>query len=147
MISLTSEYALRAAVFLAQHGHDGPVPGRQIAKEVGVPPKYLLNILRELVRSDVLQASPGKSGGFRTARDPKDIRLEEVLGPFESVVASPSRCPFGNAVCSDNDPCAGHERWKRVKREYECFLAETTLFDVSVREGKQINCSQLQGHR
>ncbi|GJM25626.1 MAG: hypothetical protein DHS20C16_20410 [Phycisphaerae bacterium] len=133
MLSRTSEYALRAAVFLAQQPVGEPVPGRRIADELCVPPKYLQNILRELVRVRVLLASPGKGGGFRAARDPKDIRLKEVLSPFESVAASPSRCPFGNAVCSDDDPCAGHDRWKRVKWEYEYFLADTTLHDVSNR--------------
>jgi len=145
MLSRTSEYALRATVFLAQHSEEGPVPGRRIADAVNIPPKYLLNILRELVRSGVLSASPGKNGGFHTARDPKEIRLEEVLHPFESVAAPPSRCPFGNAVCSDDDPCAGHDRWKRVKCEYECFLAETSLHDVSIRRSSVSAYSQIQG--
>jgi len=143
MLSRTSEYALRAAVFLAQQFGRGLVPGRQIANELNVPPKYILSVLRELVRSGVLQASPGKSGGFQIAHDPKDIRLEDVLHPFESVSASPSRCPFGNAVCSDDDPCAGHERWKRVKCEYECFLAETSLYDVSIRQNNVNKCEHL----
>ena len=133
MLSRTSEYALRAAVFLAQRSNDGAVPGRRIGGEVNVPPKYILSVLRELVRAGVLHASPGKCGGFQLARDPKEIRLADVLNPFESVAASPGRCPFGNAVCSDEDPCAGHDRWKRVKVAYEHFLAETSLYDVSIR--------------
>ena len=133
MLSRTSEYALRAAVYLAQQPLGEPIPGRRISDELSVPPKYLQSILRELVRSRVLSASPGKGGGFCTTRDPKDIPLKEVLSPFESVAASPNRCPFGNAVCSDDDPCAGHERWKRVQLEYERFLVETSLYDVSSR--------------
>jgi len=134
MLSLTNEYALRAAVYLAQHGLDCPVPGHCIAEALGIPPKYLSVILRNLVRVGVLQASPGKSGGFRLVRSPKEVRLYEVLAPFESIGAGHVGCPFGNAVCSDHDPCSGHDRWKRVKREFERFLMDTTVYDVAVQQ-------------
>jgi Rrf2 family protein len=135
MLSLTNEYALQAAVYLAQHHADGPVPGRQIASDLHIPPKYLSTILHDLVRVGVLHAAPGRSGGFRLARSPKEVRLCDVLSPFESVLAGHRSCPFGNAVCSDQDPCSGHERWKRVKREFERFLLETSVHDVSVKRG------------
>lgn len=134
MLSLTNEYALRAAVYLAQHAADGPVPGHRIAEALEIPPKYLASILRNLVRVGVLKASPGKSGGFRLARDPKDVRLCEVLAPFEGGPAGYRGCPFGNAVCSDDDPCSGHQRWKRVKREFDRFLMDTSVHDVSIQQ-------------
>jgi len=133
MLSLTNEYALRSAVYLAQHEAAQPIPGHRIAEALGIPSKYLSVILRDLVRVGVLQASPGKSGGFRLARDAKRIRLCEVLAPFETVLAGHRACPFGNAVCSDDDPCSGHDRWKRVKREFEHFLLDTSIHDVSVQ--------------
>ena len=68
MLSLTNEYALRSAVYLAQHEAAQPIPGHRIAEALGIPSKYLSVILRDLVRVGVLQASPGKSGGFRLAR-------------------------------------------------------------------------------
>jgi len=147
MLSLTNEYALRAAVYLAQHGTDGPVPGRHIAKELGIPPNYLSSILRSLVRVGVLQASPGKSGGFRMARSAKEIRLCEVLAPFEPVLGVHQGCPFGNAVCSDSDPCSGHDRWKRVKREFERFLMDTTVYDVSIQKQDRGSGSQRRRKR
>jgi len=134
MLSRTSEYALQAVAYLAQNADHWPVTGRKIADDIHVPRKYLSSILRTLVRAGVLAASPGRSGGFRLARVPKSIRLAEVLAPFESAMTSASRCPFGYAVCEDDEPCAGLERWKHVKHEYEAFLVETSVYDVVMRK-------------
>ena len=131
LLSLTAEYALRAVVYLARHLDDAPIPGRQIAADLNVPRKYLSSILGDLVRTGLLEASPGRTGGFRLARPPGSVRLLDVVAPFEQVKPSQRPCPFGNATCSDVDPCWGHDRWSRVKEEYGRFLEETTVRDVA----------------
>lgn len=131
MLSLTGEYALRAMVYLARHQQEGPIPGHRIAAELDIPRKYLSTILGDLVRTGVLQASPGRTGGFRFARNPASVRLADVVGPFEQAKGARNQCPFGNATCSDVEPCAGHDPWSHVKRAYERFLEETTILDVS----------------
>jgi DNA-binding IscR family transcriptional regulator len=61
------------------------------------------------------------------------VALHDILKPFESILGPSRPCPFGNKVCGDDDPCAGHERWKHVKEVYTQFLHETTIHDVSTR--------------
>ncbi len=137
MLSLTGEYALRAMVYLTTHAEDWPIPGKRIAEGAGIPRKYLSAILGDLVRAGILASSPGPGGGFRMARSPKDIRLFEVLAPFEPVLGNRRPCPFGNEECSDDDPCAGHDRWQRVNETYSRFLQETSVYDVSVKRRKR----------
>ena len=70
MLTLTSEYALRAMTYLAQHEQDWPIPGRQIAQQAGIPRKYLSKVLRGLVRAEVLESSYGrKSSSPRRASE------------------------------------------------------------------------------
>ncbi|MCH7592379.1 MAG: Rrf2 family transcriptional regulator [Planctomycetes bacterium] len=137
MISLTSEYALQAMIHLAQHVEDWPIAGRRIAEETGVPGKYLGAILRDLVRVRVLQSSPGAGGGFRLARSAKKIRLSEVFAPFEPILGKRRPCPFGQEVCSDEDPCAGHDEWKRVRDTYGRFLEKNSIHDVAFARRKR----------
>ncbi len=137
MLSLTGEYALRAMVYLAEHAEDWPIPGRTVAEDAGIPRKYLSVILGDLVRGGILASSPGAGGGFRMIRSPKDIRLFEVLAPFEPLLGNRRPCPFGKEECSNDDPCAGHDRWQRVKETYSQFLQETSVFDVSVKRRKR----------
>lgn len=74
MLSLTSEYVLRAAIHLAHYGGQGPISGRRIAELEGIPRKYLSKVLGDLVRSGVLVSCPGKAGGCAGRR----VRLPVV---------------------------------------------------------------------
>ncbi len=131
MISRTSEYALQAMVYLARHVDDWPIPSRVIAREANVPGKYLSSILSELVRVGVLESSPGLGGGFRMARSAKKISLSEVLASFEPALTNRRPCPFGMEICSDDDPCAGHEQWKHLRETYQRFLEKNSIYDVA----------------
>ncbi len=137
MISLTSEYALQAMIHLAQHVDEWPIAGRKIAEETGIPRKYLGALLRDLVRARLLKSSPGAGGGFRLSRSSKKIRLSEVFAPFEPVLTTRSPCPFGQETCSDDDPCAGHDEWKRVRDTYGRFLEKNSVYDVAFARRKR----------
>ncbi len=132
MLTLTSEYALRALIYLAQHADSWPIPGRRIAEHADIPPKYLSKILGDLVRFGVLESSPGKTGGFRLRNSAKETKLYEVLSPFEQF--DRRRCPFGNNECSDDNPCLAHSKWKQVVELEQRFLRETTIHEVAIRE-------------
>ena len=132
MLTLTSEYALRAIIYLAQHADGSPISGTRIAVETGISRKYLSKVLSDLVRAGVLRASPGKGGGFGLNRPPKQIHLYEVFVPFEPVLSNRRPCPFGNEECSDEQPCLGHDRWKRVRETYSQFLHGTSVHDVAL---------------
>ena len=136
MLSLTREYALRAMIYLAQHGQEGPIPGGRVAEHAGIPRKYLSKVLGDLVRAGVLNSTRGIGGGFQISRSPEDIRLIEVLSPFEPILANRRPCPFGAETCSDDDPCAGHDRWKHVREAYSRFLEETSVRDITEKQRK-----------
>jgi len=136
MLSLTAEYALRAMIFLTKHADAWPIPGPRIAESAGVPGKYLSAILAHLVRAGLLEGTRGKHGGFQMTRPARGIRVSEVIAPFEPVNANRKTCPFGNAVCSDRDPCAAHERWKEVNAALTRFLEGTTLQDVATKKSE-----------
>lgn len=125
----SSEYALRALVFLVRNKDRWPIPGREIAQGVGIPAKYLQKILGDLTRTGVLESSPGRTGGFRPRQPANRIPLLDVLTPFERF--QKDRCPFGNTVCSDEDPCKAHHQWKKVVEAERRFLREMTIDDVA----------------
>lgn len=135
MLSLTSEYALRAMIHLAQRENEWPVTGKQIAREAGIPAKYLSKILGDLVRAGVLESTRGIGGGFRMSRPAKKLSLFEVLAPFESFQVR--RCPFGNKQCGDENPCLAHDRWKKVVEAELSFLQGTSVLDVAVSRARK----------
>ena len=129
MRTVSSQYALRAVVYLAQHADDWPIPGRIIARDTGIPAKYLSKILGDLVRCGVLQSSRGKTGGFSMHKRADQTILADVVAPFMPL--DTGNCPFGNQVCSDDNPCGAHDRWKHVVACQRAFLSETSVADVT----------------
>lgn len=131
MINQTSNYALRAVIYLVEHIDECPIPGRVIAKGAGIPGPYLSQIMGDLVREGLLKATRGAGGGFRLARAAKDISLYDVLLRFEACLADERPCPFGNRICCDEDPCQSHEGWKKVRESFKRYLRRTSVRDAA----------------
>ncbi len=126
MITRTSEYALRAVVFLAGQG-DRCVASREIAGTTHVPPGYLPKVLQALARSGLLRAQRGLRGGYRLARAASQIRLLDVLNSIG---------PIGRIQCCPLDPrelaasCPLHRRLRSAMALVEEALGEVTIADL-----------------
>ncbi len=132
MLTLTSEYALQAVIYLARHEDEQPIPGREIAEHAQIPPRYLSKVLGDLVRSGVLDSSPGKTGGFALRRSSRETVLYDVLSPFEQF--DRRRCPFSSGYCDDAHPCLAHDDWSRIVESQASFFRDTSVYDVAVRQ-------------
>jgi Rrf2 family protein len=130
MLSTTAEYSLRALISLA-HRSDQAVLGRDLAESSGVPANYLSKILLLLKRGGFVQAARGTGGGYRLGRPPDQVRLMDVVELIDGAAARPGCFLSGSDACSDDDPCAAHDRWAAVRDRYVAFLESTTLADIT----------------
>lgn len=55
MISTKGRYALRVMLDLAEHGNEGYIPLKDIAKRQNISDKYLESILKSLVKQKMLK--------------------------------------------------------------------------------------------
>ncbi len=87
-ISRSTGYALIAVGYIAQHYKAGAVLASRVSKEYDIPLEYLLKILQQLVRANVLRSKRGPRGGFFLARESKEVNLLEIIeavdGPLRS---------------------------------------------------------------
>lgn len=127
-ISGTSQYAIRAVVYIAAHGADEPVRVGPIAAALDVPQNYLSKTLHLLARSGVLRSNRGPRGGFQLAIAPERLTLERVTAPFEDV--GQRYCLLGRPQCGDRSPCAAHGRWGEVSDALQAFFRSTTVADL-----------------
>ena len=126
MLSDTAEYALRAALYLAEREGDGPVRVSDIAARTRVPRNYLSKTLHVLAREGVLRSLRGPHGGFTLARPAAETMVLDVIAPFDDV-GGRRRCVLGRSACSDARPCAAHERWRPVADRIRDFFGGTSL--------------------
>ncbi|ARN56791.1 RrF2 family transcriptional regulator [Sedimentisphaera salicampi] len=95
--SRSTGYGLIAAAYIAKNGDPKTaILASSIAKEFDIPLEYLLKILQNLVRANVLRSKRGPRGGFYLAKQPGDINLLEIIeavdGPANSEIQLPERC-------------------------------------------------------
>lgn len=127
-ISGTSQYAIRAVVYVATHGADAPVPVGPIAAALGVPKNYLSKTLHMLARAGVLRSVRGPRGGFGLAAPPARLTLARITEPFDEV--GTRHCLLGRPQCGDRHPCAAHGRWAGVSDALQTFFRTTTVADL-----------------
>lgn len=87
-ISRSTGYALLAVGYVAKHDKEGIILSQSIAKEYGIPLEYLLKILQQLVRANVLRSKRGPRGGFSLARPANKVNLLEVIEAVEGPMIS-----------------------------------------------------------
>ena len=94
-VSRSTAYALLAVGYIANKHGDGLVPAEDISQKYDIPLDYLLKILQQLVRADVLRSKRGPRGGFSLAKATNKISLLEVIeaadGPLTGALNLPKR--------------------------------------------------------
>jgi Rrf2 family protein len=76
-------YALLAIGYLAQHQDEDIVSSKTIAKAYYIPLEFLLKIMKQLVKANILSSKRGPHGGFCLARPIEEITLIEVIEAIE----------------------------------------------------------------
>jgi Rrf2 family protein len=92
MFSQTAEYALRAAVFLAEDAAERRT-ARDIAAAMDIPVDYVSKVMQSLARAGLVEAQRGKLGGFRLTRSGADISLLDVVNAVDPIRRI-SSCPL-----------------------------------------------------
>ncbi len=145
MISQTSEYALRAVVYIASVG-GGPAIAQEISAATRVPHGYLSKVLRQLARAGILAAQRGIGGGFMLARQPEDISITDILRAVDSGMERIRKCPLG--IDSHRNLCELHHTLDQVIATVEKAFAEVTIDRIlnSRRKSKPLCDARFAGH-
>ncbi|MEA2646157.1 MAG: hypothetical protein QOE92_1240 [Chloroflexota bacterium] len=129
-ISVKTDYAIRAAAELATMGNDGPVKAQRIAEAEDIPLKFLLNILADLKRARVVQASRGIHGGYQLARPAAEITLAEVIRAVEGPLANVHELRPEEVRYPESSQ-ALREVWIAVRGSLRAVLENVSLADIA----------------
>lgn len=109
-ITKQADYAVRAVMYLSEHGSGQRMPTNKIASEKKIPSPFLAKIISQLSIAGVVHTSRGAKGGVALSRPAREISLLDVVeaidGPImlNECVLDPSACPFG-------ENCKVHKVW------------------------------------
>lgn len=136
MLSKTAEYAVRAALWLADH------PGRawavqHIAAELNVPAKYLAKVMQLLGRASLVRAQPGPGGGFALVRPANEMHVLDVVAAVDPLPRIRS-CPAGIAA-HNAALCPLHARLDQALASVEDSFRQCTLAELLADAARQFS--------
>ena len=128
-----TDYALVAMAELARRV-PSLVSAREISQSVRVPLPVLTNILHRLLRRGLVVSTRGPRGGYRLARGPERISLDDLIeaieGPFRLALCCPSRQPLEDQTCDLESTCRIRGSVRQVHRTLHQFLSGVTLDQI-----------------
>ena len=121
----TTQYAILAIGYIAQK--EGKiVKAIEIAEHHEIPQEYLLKILQQLVKANILRSKRGPQGGFKLDSLPKDISCLEIIqavdGPFFGREKISDQTPNSDAFCNAFD-----DAYQRAANKARVELAKATV--------------------
>ncbi|MDK2786709.1 MULTISPECIES: Rrf2 family transcriptional regulator [Thermotoga] len=124
---MRSEYALRLMIVMAKE-YDRYLSMTEILEKAknSVPREFAEKILYTLRKSGIVETKRGKTGGYRLARPPKEIRVSDII----FLLDRKARVFFDMPGCPDELDCVIRSLWKRVEEEIEKVLGSVTLEDL-----------------
>jgi len=96
-LNSAATYGLMAVAYTAQNQHKGLVRSNDIADHYKIAVEFLLKVMQELVKANILRSKRGPHGGFSLARKPNQITMLEILeavqGPLTSNMLLTEQAP------------------------------------------------------
>ena len=115
-ISTRGRYALEAVLDLAYYAPSGHESLKNISERSGISANYLEQIFMKLKKKGIIESVRGAQGGYRLARDAKEITAGEVIRAAEGQFA-PTACVAEGSErrqCHRYDICVTRMLWARI---------------------------------
>ncbi len=127
MLGKTSEYAIRALVYVYIQNQEGKRPGfKEIARKIGSPEEFTAKVLQILTRAGLVSSMKGRGGGFFFENSAAPLTLYEVIRVIEGDLFF-SRCGFGLNECDAENPCPLHDDYSLVRNGFLSMVTNKTI--------------------
>lgn len=132
----STDYGIRAILYLAAQG--GTCSSRDIAEDMSIPRDYLIQLAQLLRNAGIIEARPGKHGGYRLAKKPDEISVLDVMNALDEETRTNTR--------ERRAERKGNDMVEEVKMTYdlieECFDA----FMASLTMDSLLECVESKGN-
>ena len=104
---------------------DQAASSAEIGKARNLAQPLVAKILTTLARAGLVNGSPGPGGGYRFAKNPREVSLFDVVSLFER--EQETACPFGPGWCGNGEPCPLHRSLIAMNQIEADYLKNTTF--------------------
>ena len=134
MFSKACEYAIKAAIYIAQQSHQQHRTNvKEVAEAVNAPEAFTAKILQQLCRSNILESVRGKQGGFIF---PLAIQKKTTIFDIVTIIDGNglfTSCGLGLHKCSSENPCPVHDDFKLVRERLVEMTQKYSFYELALK--------------
>ncbi len=142
-LSTRSDYAVRVVLELAEAGPGAVLSAGALGERAGVPPKYLLDLLRSLRTKGIVRSQRGPNGGFSLGRPASQISVGEVIrledGPLAPIACASrtAHVPCPTSRCESEEMCVLRDLWVEVRDAIADIVDNTSFAELRDRRERR----------
>ena len=128
-LSTRGRYGIHAMYDLAVNYGDGPQSIKCIAERQNIPEAYLEQLIAMLRRAKLVISNRGAQGGYRLAREPREITVGDVLRALEGGLNLVD-CLEEDDNCGKSCACPSRIVWMKIRDGLNQVVDGITLQDM-----------------
>ncbi|MFO1128526.1 MAG: Rrf2 family transcriptional regulator [Rhodospirillales bacterium] len=133
-LSTKGRYAVMAMADLAHHSRGKPIALAEVAERQEISLSYLEQLFGRLRRGGLVSSVRGPGGGYMLARDPKAMRIADIILAVDEPIKATRCTPGSPQGChSHRGRCLTHDLWEELGNQIYLYLSSVTLADVCER--------------
>ena len=129
-VTSKGRYALRIMIDLAQHRDEGYISLKTISDRTQLSMKYLEMIVGNLKKSELVDSTRGKEGGYKLNKTPQEYSIGEILRCIEDNLAPVACIKEGEIQCDRSGACLTVPMWKELDDITNAYLDTVSLEDL-----------------
>lgn len=137
-LSTKGRYGTRLMLNLAKHHNNGEsaVILKNVSRDEEISIRYLEQIIIPLKINKLVKSIRGAGGGYILARDPKKIKLSEILHALEGTCCL-VECVEDDDYCTRAGICVTHDVWVEASDLLKSYFDNLSLQDLVERAEKK----------
>lgn len=130
-----TDYAVALTVQLSRENVKSSHSASHLADKTGLPEPTVAKVLKKLSQAKIVESVRGASGGYRLAREPKDISICDVIEAMDGPIAITSCVDKNDQSCSTGATCPTRGKWVPVNMAIRTALRAVSIADMERNSG------------
>ena len=128
MFSKACEYAIKAAIFIAERSlNKHKVSQQEVADAIAGLKAFTAKTLQKLTKQNLISSIKGPNGGFyATPSQLNNVSLIDIVKAIDGL-ESLTGCGLGLTECNDDKPCPVHHEYKPIREKMLQMLSATNI--------------------
>jgi Rrf2 family transcriptional regulator, iron-sulfur cluster assembly transcription factor len=103
---------------------------KNLVEKLKISDKYLRKLMTVLSKTGFISSRQGREGGYSFAKSTNEIFVNEIIDAVEGLDKYMG-CVMGFDECSDENPCALHNKWADIRDNILTMFKNTSIAELA----------------